>query len=602
MGAIFIPLHPRTFLYSGKLRGLLFLPVRDKIMGRNHVERWEEMKRIIAVLMALVCCLSLTVPVLAQSNVPSVISQADVSSDGSATVTIQVQLIYDETVSSPVFPIPSGAQSPQLNGEKATVYTAASSRMVSLRAITNGGQPGTYSFTISYRISDIVIQSGKNLRLNLQLLSGCPLPIESFRATITLPGEIESTPILSSGYYQENIRQKLDIAIQGNVLAIATNQPLKDHETLHLSLDVNEKMFPGTARTLRMLNLMDLAMGIAAVLAIAYYLLSMRPKLPRRRPRPDAPDGITAGSTPLWLTGSSVDLSLLVVSWAQMGYLRIEVLPDGRVMLHKRMEMGNERSAFENRCFKDLFGRRRILDGTGKHYAELCRSVRRSTSLNKKIYAPRSGKPWIFRSICAISGLLSGVALAGSIAPHSTLLQITVAVVCCGMSVMIQSVGKCLLLRHRRPMLIGAACAAIWLVMGFFAGDFILPALMVSFQFFAGVLSAFGGQRTELGRQALIQLLNLRKFMGHVSKQELQRLLKANPAYFHELAPYALALGMDRRFSRRFERLRLPECTYLVCKNRQTTTAAEWAQILRSTVRNLDARSWKLFYEKLTGK
>ena len=560
------------------------------------------MKRIIAVLMILACCMGLAVPALAQSSAQEVVSQTDIDSNGSAYVTLEVTIIYDEAVDSPVFPIPSGAQNPLLNGRSATTHTAAASRMVSIRDVTNNGRPGTYCFTLSYRLNSIVIQNGNGLRLNLQLLSGCPMPIQSFRATVTLPGEIESTPILTSGYYQENIRQHLDTSIQGNTLTIASTQPLMDHDYLNLALNVSDEMFPSTARTFRMLNLMDLAMGIAAALAIGYYLLTMRPKLPRRRPRPDTPDGITAGAVPLWLTGSPVDLSLLVVSWAQMGYLRIVVEPDGRVLLHKRMEMGNERSAFENRCFRDLFGRRRILDGTGKHYAELCRSVRRSTGLNRKIYAPQSGRPWIFRSICALSGLLSGVALAGSIAAHSTFLQIVVALLCCGLSLTIQSVGKCLLLRHRRPMLLGAACAAIWLLLGFIAGDFILPALMVSFQFFAGILSAFGGKRTELGRQALIQLLSLRKFMGSVSKQELQRLLKANPAYFYELAPYALALGMDRRFSRRFERLRLPECTYLTRKNRQATTAGEWAQMLRATVRSLDARSWRLFYEKITGK
>ena len=559
------------------------------------------MKRIFAMILVLICCMGLTVPAMAQSSAEHIISRTEIFSNGSANVNLQITITFDSPVESPVFPIPADALDPILNGDPATVYTAAASRMVSLKGLT-GGRPGTYSFTLSYRLNNILQGRNNALQLELQLLSGFPFPIESLQATIILPGEIETQPTVSSGYYQENIRNQLSISVDGNTLTLHANQPLKDYETLHLSMNVSESMFPGTARTLRMLSLMDLAMVVVAILSLVYYLLTMRPRLPRRRPRPDAPDGITAGSAPLWLTGSPVDLSLLVVSWAQMGYLRIEVEPTGRVLLHKRMEMGNERSAFENRCFKDLFGHRRILDGTGKHYAELCRSVRRTPGLSRKIYAPKSGRPLIFRGLCGLSGLMCGVALAGSIAPHSVFLQITVGLICCVMSMLIQSVGKCLLLRHRRPVLIGGVCAALWLGLGYLTGDVMMPGLMILFQFVCGILAAFGGQRTELGQQTMLQLLSLRKFMGSVSKQELQRLLKANPAYFHELAPYALALGMDRRFSRRFERLRLPECTYLVCKSQPTPTAAEWAQLLRTTVQSLDARSWKLFYEKLTGK
>lgn len=560
------------------------------------------MKRLSTLLILIVCCLTLSIPAHAQSSAEQISGKAQVLSDGSCTVTLHVTLRYDEAVASPVFPVPSNAQNVLLNGDPVTVFAAANSRMVSLKSLT-GGRAGTYSFTLGYRLSAVVSSgSGDGLLLELPLLSGFPYPIEAFQATLTLPGPIEGSPVFSSGYHQENIKRYLNVTVEGSTLTVATTQPLKDHETLHLTLRVSEDMFPSTARTFRMLSLMDLAIVLTVLVALGYYLLTLRPRLPRRVPRPDAPDGITAGDTPLWLTGSPMDLSLLVVSWAQMGYLRIEVGASGRVRLHKRMDMGNERSAFENRCFKDLFGRRRILDGTGRHYAELCRSVARSAPQAKKIYAPRSGKPVVFRGLCAVAGMLSGIALAGAISPQSTLLQITLAAVCGVMSVLIQSVGKSLLLRHRRPMLIGAVCAAGWLIIGCIAADLIVPGLMIGFQFLAGILAAFGGKRTELGRQALIQLLSLRKFMGSVSKQELHRLLKANPGYFHERAPYALALGMDRRFARRFERLRLPECSYLTSPNKQQMTASEWAQLLRTTVRALDAKAQRLFFDKLTGK
>ena len=90
--------------------------------------------------------------------------------------------------------------------------------------------------------------------------------------------------------------------------------------------------------------------------------------------------------------------------------------------------------------------------------------------------------------------------------------------------------------------------------------------------------------------------------MGRVSKRDLQMLLKANPGYFHELAPYALALGVDKTFARRFGRLRLPECTYLIAGQQRQMTATEWAQMLRATVDALERRARWLPIERSLGK
>ena len=126
--------------------------------------------------------------------------------------------------------------------------------------------------------------------------------------------------------------------------------------------------------------------------------------------------------------------------------------------------------------------------------------------------------------------------------------------------------------------------------------------LMIGFQWLCGVGVAYGGRRTGLGQTALEQTLALKRHMRRVTKAELQRILKSNPGYFHELAPYALALGMDRTFAKRFGRLRLPECTYLVGGTGGQLSALEWTEKLRRTVSILDAKAQRLPFEKLTGR
>ena len=558
------------------------------------------MRKILMVLFLLLCCAGLCLPVLADSSISTLDSDVNVQSDGSCTVVISADLVLEEVVESLSFPIPMDATGVSLNGESVSPNQSGQTHSVNLKPIT-GGSPGQFHFTLRYSLPAVVSVGSKEMTLKLPLLQGFAYPVESLNFTLTLPGEFPEEPVFTSSYYQENIRSQLELTINGNTLT-GSAQKLKDHESLWLQMPVSEAMFPQPAAAARALGKIDLAVGIVALLAIGYYLITMRPRLPRRFTRASAPDGICAGDLALWLTGDGIDLSLMVVTWAQLGYLRIQVDDGGRVLLHKRMEMGNERSQFENRCFKLLFGRRRIVDGTGYHYAMLCRSLRSKTPRIREIYRRHTGNPKIFRCLCTISALLSGIILAGGLSAHSTFLRVLLAMVTALFSVSIQAGGASIPLRRKTPLFLGLICAGIWLLLGVFASDAVTVCLMVIFQFLAGMSIAYGGRRTELGQQAMEQILALRRYMRKVSKQELHQILKHNPSYFHQLAPYALAMDVDRAFARRFARLRLGECTYLVSGMRGQMTAAEWAKLLRTTVQTLDQKANRLPIDRLTGR
>ena len=147
-------------------------------------------------------------------------------------------------------------------------------------------------------------------------------------------------------------------------------------------------------------------------------------------------------------------------------------------------------------------------------------------------------------------------------------------------------------------MLIAAGCIVVWLVLSLIAGQFGMMLFAVSIQLLAGVASAYGGRRSELGKQTMSEILGLRRYLKTVSKDELQRILKSNPDYYYELAPYALALGVDKAFAKRFERLHQPNCTYLITGIETNRTAEEWYPLLREAVDSLNARQKKLKYEK----
>lgn len=560
------------------------------------------MKRLIVLFLAGAVCLGLVLPAAAQSQAGQLSTQALVDRNGICAVTLTATVTYDEPVTSPVFPIPAGAESVVLGGSPATVYNAASARWVSLKDVTRGNA-GTFSFTIGYTLHGVVAADEEgDLILTLELLSGFTYPMEGFQAEIRLPGEVTHDPTFTSGYYQTGAEDRLRISVQGDTIAISSLEQVKDHETLVMTLPVEGRMFPGAARTARVLGTLDLLLALAVLVAAVYYLIVLRPKLPRRPWRPTAPDGISAGDLPTWIMGAGRDLTMLVVTWARLGYLRIVVEDTGRVVLHKRMDMGNERSPFENRCYKNLFGRRKMVDATGEHYARLVRAVGRKVPPLGEIYRTKPRDVKIFQALSALSGVLSGVAIAGALAAHSTWLMVLLGLAGGAVALAVQAAGRCLLLRDRRPLALGLVCALLWLVLGVWSGEWIGAVPVLAYQFLAGIGVAYGGKRTPLGQQALKEILGLRRFMGKVSKRELQQYLKNDPGYFHDLAPYALALGVDKRFARRFGRLRLPECTYLIQSHQRLATAGEWAQLLRQTVKDMDAKAHRLPLDRLRGR
>lgn len=560
------------------------------------------MRKILLTMVLLICTVILALPVSAQTAAEQIREETSIHPDGSCAITLTASLTLDEPDRELTFPIPSNATDVTINGAAVTPSFNSRTAEIPLHSVT-GGMAGQHTIVLTYRLPSVVsTEKDGTMLMSLPILSGFSYPVHNLTVTVTLPAEATTQPSFISGYYNNHTDALLYTSVDGSRITIVSSEILKDHETLTMTLPVSEDLFPQTAATARVLGLMDLAiMGVVAV-AIAYFFLAMMPKLPGKILRATAPDGITAGDLSLWLTGRGVDLSMLVVTWAQLGYLRIQVEDSGRVLLHKRMEMGNERSAFENRCYKNLFGRRRIVDGTGYHYAELVRSVGRKNPQAKEVYQPRSGNPYIFRGLCALAALLSGISLAGAFAPYSTFLRIFLAAFTAVMALFIQSGIRSLALRDRLPLWIGLGCCALWLILGVWSGEWLTAILMILFQCLAGLAISYGCKRTYLGQTALTQILGLRKYMNTVSKKELQRMLKANPGYFHDLAPYALALGVDKIFARRFGRLRLPECSYLISGSRTQMTAAEWAALLRTTVETLDAKAKRLPLERLTGR
>lgn len=563
------------------------------------------MRKAGILLLTLLLVLALPVTGFAATAASKASLSAAVSSNGSCQVTLDLQLHLDSAPEDLDFPLPRNARGVTLNGSNARTRRSGDVLNVDLSNLL-GGATGDFSLRLQYTLPNVVDYNalGK-LELQLPLLSGFLYPIDSMDFSVTLPGENTLKPAFSSGYYQQSIEADMEFTPSGNTLTGSVLSQLKDRETLTMTLEVSEEMFPQDPMKQWTMGADDIAMIVLAVLALLYWILFLR-CAPFLRSRTSAsPEGYAAGELCSALTGQGADLTMLVFSWAQLGYLLIHLEDNGRVMLHKRMDMGNERSANEVRIFRSLFGKRTIVDGTGNHYANLFRKVEAAAPDVRELYRRSSGNPMVLRVLCATIGVFGGISLGNAIVGDALLgiLLTAVLAILGGISAwFMQPWFKGAHLRRKDILWLSLGLGGIWLLIGTAAGEWNVALGMVAAQFICGVLWAYGGRRTPLGRQTVSQILGFRRYLRRLPAADAQRLSQSDPEYFFSQAPYALAFGIQRQFAKRFGKLRLPACPYLTTGMDGHMTAPEWSQVMEQAVSALDARQKRLPLERLLGR
>ena len=558
------------------------------------------MKRRIAAL--IFCCaliLGCAMPVFAENAASYVDNITTLNANGSCQVTLQVSIHLDSAVDNLTFPLPLGAKNIIVNGSSAKATKGASALLVDISGIV-GGYGGDYSLRFDYTLESVVTYAEKKLTLELPILCGFAYPVTALEFAVSFPSDVETRPYFTGGYRQSTMENIMTTAVTGNLVSGSINQPLDDQETITMTMEVTETMFPLVSTYERTGNPEIVPMVIIGVLALLYWLLTLRnfPFFYTRRPTP--PEGVSAGELGCRLTFAGADLTMMVFHWAQLGYILIHL--DGkRVYLYKRMDMGNERSLFEVKTFKALFGNKRMVDGTGVQYARLCQKVARQIPGERAMCGKKSGNIKVFLFLnCAIQ-VFAGVCFAMNLT-EQPLLQVILAVLLGALGLFtawkVQAGMYQLHLRNKRPLILALAVGILWLVAGIIAGVFLIALLTLLVQAIAGLAAAYGGRRSVMGKQNMEQILGLRVFLKTISKEELARLRKNDPEYFFNMAPYAMALGVDQAFAQRHSRKKLPPCPYLVTGRNGTHNAENWNRLLREAADLLDARYKRMEWEK----
>ena len=562
------------------------------------------MRRVSAILAAVILVLALAVSASATTGVSKLGSFATVSADGSCQVTLTVTLHLENAVDKLYFPIPAEATGVSLNGSRISAARSDGVRQINLSRLLRG-IVGDVTVNIHYSLYDVIhTTEADTLEMQIPLLSGFQYPVEALEFSVTLPGAVETLPSFISGYHQARIEEDLTYSVDNVTITGSSLKAMKDHETLTMHLAVSEELFPQSIVQTQNYDLGETTMGICAALALIVWVITMwnPPMLPQSSAEP--PEGFHAGQLGCIAAGQGTDLTMMVLSWAQLGYVLIQVDRRQHVLLHRLMDMGNERSELEQRCFHKLFGKRQIVDTTSYHYAQLCRMAAQRKDGTKELIRPRSGNPRIFRTISAGIGLFGGACLAVALAEGAALQGLLIFLLGAAGAFsgwFIQSFGAGVLLGHRHSLRISLPLSGLWLLLGLIAGAFPVALKMVGALLAAGLLLAWGGRRTTLGRQTQSQVLGLQRYLRTADKNQLERICDSDPDYFFRLAPFALALGVDKAFAKRFGSTKLDRCPYLTTGMDAHMTALQWSALMRKTIDAMNDRAEKLPLEKLLG-
>ena len=554
---------------------------------------------------AVLCCLLIfgcAVTARADSAATYVENMTTITSDGECSVNLRITIHLESIVEDIAFPVPLGATDIEVNGGRCSTSKTDNAIMVDLSKIA-GGIVGDITIRIDYKMKNTVAMNQGKMILTLPLISGFAYPVESMEFTVNLPGEIVNPKMdFTASYQMSNTGSNMNVAVNGHMISGQILAPLKDHESLVMTMEVDPEMFPGVSTYERNGNPEIIPMIICAVLALLYWLIWLRTMPLRRVRRATPPEGVSAGELGCRLTFAGADLTMMVFTWAQLGYILIHLDDNGRVWLHKRMDMGNERSLFEVKCFKALFGKRRSIDGTGYQYARLCRKFAKQVPGEKTMCKPKSGNIKLFRIICCGIGAFCGVCLAMNMT-GILVLQILFAIVLAVFGVVsawkIQEGMYRIHIRGKLPMYICGGLCLVWLILGLVAGQILIALLgMVLPQLIAGIAAAYGGRRNEMGRQNAAQILGLRHYLKKITKEELKRVLNNDPEFFYNMAPYAIAMGVNGEFAKRFGKRKMRPCPYFVSGMNGKHTAQEWAAVMQEAADILDKRQRQMELEK----
>ena len=516
---------------------------------------------------------------LTETAFQSVTITCTVDESGRAYFQETLELSIVGSVQEIAFTFPAEAKSPKVDGYKTKSSTENGVRVLTVS--NDAGFTGVQTFQLSFNQTGLVTAGEASQTIRLPLLSPQAYPIAAVSFSVTFPENFSSTPSFESGYYKDVIEDMMTVSTSGGVVTGITNKGtvLNDNETLTMSLTLPEGYFSGNfGEGIGAIVLLVLSI-LFALLGLFYWFRLLRNKTLRVSARSLPPDGVNPGDLPFLLAGGDADFNMLVSYWASLGYVSFFINQAGHVIIRRRMEMGNERRAYERKLFLLLFGDESYCDGASLHYKKV--GSKAMTVIPRywarRIFDKRSGSPFLAQLLCCLACACSTTLAMDALAPESMHFLFLIASFIAGFafSYCLQKAASAYYLNDWVRTGIGVSCGFLLLLVGLLGGAGLATVIAGGASAFVGWQTAHGGRRKPEGDDIVAQTLGFRRFLLNATDHHAQQMLRRDPQYFYKMLPYAEAMGQGRRFTALFHGVRLETCPwYEVAKGTPTTPAA----------------------------
>ncbi|MBQ6431143.1 MAG: DUF2207 domain-containing protein [Oscillospiraceae bacterium] len=556
------------------------------------------MRRFLIVMLCAILLAALAGSVSAAENrIAALTQEITVDADGAAYVKVTAVVEFVSAPETFLFPLNSNAGSVNASGGE---YSSTSVNGVKcIRFSNSNGFIGTQTFVCTYSLPRDAreVDGGQQFHIDL-IEQGWDYPIDELSVTATFPAPVTLQPTWSSSYYGDVIDNFLEIELKENDLVVSSAAPLKDHETLEMFLNFESGAFtlrhlPGKTTSFNQIAFYVL---VAAALLYWFFFLREKPILPVAQQT--AAMETTAGELPCQLYGELPDMAATLAHWGNLGYIAIHRNARGRIILKKRLDMGNERKPAEQKLFAAIFRAGPVCDLQGQRFRSVSNSASallRSAWL-RRIFTKKPGSPYLLRAILLFAGFFVCLSVFDVILPAAGIRWLFLPILAVAGTVLcylVQQGTDSVTRRNRRMRLfVGGASALLLLLISSAAGALRLMLLTLLLQILCVLVTHLGGRHSDMGRELVRQDLGLRRYLRKLDSESVRRLNALDGQFFYRMLPFAEVMGVGGVFTKRFGQWRPEPCIWLTDANRRPDSAEEFYALYLEIAAAIRSEEW----------
>ena len=537
------------------------------------------------------------VSAFADYTVDSIAVTAEAEASGKTAVTTVLQVTFDSPTEEVVYPLPQSDVS-RVSAGDFSFDVEKSDKGIDVILENSAGFVGTQTFMITYTVPAGVYADDDGEHYSLGILSSrLGKDVASCSFQITMPAPFEAETQVVSGYHGTLGQSDTGLVTEGNVLRGSADSRMA-YDSLRADLILPEGYFRIRSNTIPVVSITWLAVGMVAVLILTYvyWRLKIRTSRVNTSTRLLTPEGLLPCHLSQVLDGITCDIPALILEWANQGYLSIALSRRGTVVLMKNMDMGSERSRAEQKLFLRIFGSRLRVPVTPGRYAKAAALFRASSrkSLNRIMLDRTGGNLLLVQFPCRVLLAVGIGYILQAALPEGA--GFTVLAVLAGLAGYVYSIHlhaalQRFFLRGTTDRTFFGVTAVLGVLIFFALLAGALPEMLVGTV--ACAMSAFlgsrGPRRSKWGVDALSQTRGCRSFFRQVTWQKLQVYQGRDRYFFQKQLPKAVALGVERRFARRFEDIPVPLPHWLYIPAETSLSAMSLYRELQPILRQLRA-------------